>query len=95
MLRKRLYTNETFDRKDELMGMDHLEHCVDAIRQSLMCASDITPNTWTWVEADHEAKAVANVAHTCRDFEQIREWAKRNHAKHFDQHTYVYDDLKE
>lgn len=77
------------------MGMDHLEHCLDALRQGVMCASDITPMPWTWVEADHEAKGVADVAHTCRNFEDIRDWAKQNQAKDFDLHTYVYDDLRE
>lgn len=93
MLRKRLYSNETIDREDELVGLDHIEHCVAALRQSLMCASDITPLPWTWVEADQEAKEVAEVVHTCRSFEGIREWAKENTVRHFDRHTYVHNDL--
>ena len=75
------------------MGFDHLEHCIDDLRQSLMCSSDITPLPWTWVEADQESKEVAEVVHTCRNFEAIRGWAKENQAKHFDRHTYVHDDL--
>lgn len=73
--------------------MDHLEHCIDALRQSLMCASDITPLPWMWVEADQEAKEVAEVVHTCRNFEDVRQWAIQNKIKHFDRHKYVHDDL--
>ena len=75
------------------MGFDHLEHCIDALRQSLMCSSDITPLPWTWVEADHRAKEVAEVAHSCRNFEDIRQWAKLNAATQFDLNVHVHDDL--
>lgn len=93
MLRKRLYSTESFPRTHELMGMDHLEHCIDALRQSLMCASDITPLPWVWVEAAHEAKEVAEVMHTCRNFADIRQWARENTIKFFDRTLRAVDDL--
>jgi Mycotoxin biosynthesis protein UstYa len=95
MLRKRLWSNETFTPDHELMGMEHLEHCIDAIRQTLMCTADVTPLPWNWVEEDQEAKAVADVAHSCRDFERIRDWAIENQVKHFDRKIYVKDTLDE
>ena len=49
MVRKRVCSNETFESDDEVMGMEHLEHCIGALRQSLMCASDIPPLPWVWV----------------------------------------------
>ncbi|KAL8868902.1 MAG: hypothetical protein Q9215_008119 [Flavoplaca cf. flavocitrina] len=93
MIRKRIYSKEKFDREDELMGMDHVEHCIDELRQSLMCTSDITPLSWKWVEKDQEAKEVADVIRTCRKFDSIRDWAQENMIKHFDRHVYVADDL--
>jgi hypothetical protein len=75
------------------MGIEHLEHCYDALRQSLMCTADITPLPWKWVEAENKAKEVAKVAHTCKDFEAIRHWARINQVKHFDRNVYVPDDL--
>ncbi|KAF6788128.1 hypothetical protein CSOJ01_15098 [Colletotrichum sojae] len=94
MLRKRIWSDEVYAADDELMGIEHLEHCIDALRQSLMCSADVTPIPWIWREEDHEAKAVAEIAHTCRDFEAIRAWAKENRAEHFDRKVYVEDDLK-
>ena len=33
------------DTEDRLIGPRHITHCIDAIRQSLMCASDISVYT--------------------------------------------------
>jgi hypothetical protein len=95
MVRKRLYSTQAYAADDELMGIEHIEHCIDALRQSLMCSADITPLPWTWVEEDNESKEVATVAHTCRDFEKIRGWAMENKIKHFDRKVYVEDELRD
>ncbi|KAI9146893.1 Oxidase ustYa [Paramyrothecium foliicola] len=95
MLRKRLYSEVDYPPDHELMGIEHLEHCYDALRQSLTCSVDLTPLPWRWVEEMQEAKEVAQVAHTCRDFETVRTWAKKNAVAHFDRKTYVPDDLQE
>lgn len=91
MIRKRIWSTETYEPDDELTGIEHLEHCIDALRQSLMCSADVTPIPWKWREEDHEAKAVAEIAHTCRNFEDIRVWAKENQVKDFDRTIYVED----
>jgi hypothetical protein len=93
MLRKRIWSTETFAPDHELMGIEHLSHCLDALRQSLMCSADITPLPWTWDEEAGEAKEVADVQHSCRDFGKIWEWAKNNKVDHFDRKVFVEDDL--
>ncbi|KZS92001.1 hypothetical protein SISNIDRAFT_456196 [Sistotremastrum niveocremeum HHB9708] len=27
---------------------DHLDHCVNTVRESLICNADVTPNVWQW-----------------------------------------------
>ena len=61
--------------EDELFGPLHLNHCVDSIRQSLMCNSDISVIVWQWDKYTAMSKPVGNVVHTCRNFERIRDWA--------------------
>jgi len=56
MLRKRLYDKTDYPPDHETMGMEHMEHCYDSLRQSLMCSADLTPLPWAWDEADHRAK---------------------------------------
>lgn len=93
MIRKRLYAPEDFAPDHQLMGIEHLEHCYDDIRQSLMCNADITPLPWTWVEEEQASKEVAEVAHTCRNYDTIKSWAIENRIRHFDTSIYVPDDL--
>lgn len=64
--------------EDTLLGPSHIAHCIDAIRQSLMCASDITPYTWQWDEKlQLHANQVKN-PHVCRNFDDLRDWAVAN-----------------
>ncbi|KAJ6629331.1 hypothetical protein B0H10DRAFT_1939740 [Mycena sp. CBHHK59/15] len=55
---------------------DHLNHCVDWLRQSLMCAGDTSVVVWQWDEAQKKTTFQGDVAHTCRNFEKLREWGK-------------------
>ncbi|KAF5655390.1 cell surface glycoprotein 1 [Fusarium sp. NRRL 25303] len=94
MIRKRLYIEDgKYDPNHKLTGIEHLEHCYDALRQSLMCSADITPLPWVWSDKAQEAKEVARVTHTCRDFDILRDWAREHAVHHFDKKTHVQDDL--
>ncbi|KAJ6115581.1 hypothetical protein N7523_005998 [Penicillium sp. IBT 18751x] len=65
---------DTFDAKG-LNGIIHLDHCINIIRQSLQCFSDVTPYVFQWSEEAQAVHAYANVVHTCRNFDGVREWA--------------------
>ncbi|EAU31769.1 predicted protein [Aspergillus terreus NIH2624] len=93
MVRKRVWSTEVYLPEDELMGIEHIDHCIDTIRQSLMCAVDVTPLPFVWVERDQRVKEVAAVIHTCRDFDAIKDWAQEHHIKTFDRTKHVHDDL--
>lgn len=60
---------------DGLNGIEHLDHCINILRQSLQCFSDVSPYVFQWDEASGEVGAYANVAHTCRNFDDVRNWA--------------------
>jgi Mycotoxin biosynthesis protein UstYa len=93
MIRKRLYMTEAdVAPDDKLMEMDHIEHCYDSLRQSLMCAVDVTPLTWKWVEKYQTSKAVLQVMHTCRDFEAVKRWAMERRVAEFNLSVHVPDD---
>lgn len=74
----------------------HLDHCLSHIRQSLMCAGDMTPNVYQWSENHGRAILRTDVPHTCRDFGKLREWVKERWYEEFDDKNltrYVNDDL--
>lgn len=55
----------------------HIDHCVDSIRQSLMCASDVSTVVWQKIPDINEEviRIHSDVLHTCRNFDKIRQWA--------------------
>lgn len=53
----------------------HRDHCVDAIRQSLMCHADLTPIPSRWFEGLGQSYIDTNRPHVCRNWNSIRAWA--------------------
>ncbi|KAL4874961.1 hypothetical protein BJY04DRAFT_172202 [Aspergillus karnatakaensis] len=73
---------------------EHLDHCSESLRQSLMCSSDVSTIHWAWSDEHHKWQADGRVAHTCRDFQAIREWAFERTAGVVDFDTWVADPLR-
>ncbi|KAK7052479.1 hypothetical protein R3P38DRAFT_2860562 [Favolaschia claudopus] len=73
---------------------DHVGHCIDWIRQSLMCSSDTSVIVWQWHNSLNTSVVKGNVAHTCRNFSKIREWAKdRTLLASYDPSVHIEDDI--
>lgn len=65
------------DRGD-IFEIHHVDHCIDNIRQSIICNADTTPNVFQYSEEVGEIRARATVVHECRDFDLVIEWAKQH-----------------
>ncbi|KAF7324953.1 hypothetical protein MKEN_00537700 [Mycena kentingensis (nom. inval.)] len=73
---------------------EHVNHCIDWIRQSIMCSSDTSVVVWQWKEWANTSLVQGNVAHTCRKFEKIQDWAKdRMLLKTYDPTVRIEDDI--
>ena len=60
-----------------------------------MCSADISTIVWQWDEMKNRSTFRGGVAHKCRDFGMIQEWAKaRKMMGHFDATESVTDDIK-
>jgi hypothetical protein len=51
----------------------HLEHCLDRLRQAVMCHGDLTPSP-LYTFAGYPVALGRSGEHTCRKFEPIRRW---------------------
>ncbi|KAH8669042.1 hypothetical protein BX600DRAFT_511086 [Xylariales sp. PMI_506] len=85
LIRKSLYPeyyhNASSHGSDDVHHMeDHRSHCIELLRQVLVCASDTSVVTWRWVDEMDAALPLIYNEHTCRDFDQIREWAVEHRA---------------
>jgi hypothetical protein len=55
----------------------HVSHCLDILRQQLMCTVDVGVLGQVWLRpAAPEAYVDFNTEHKCRNFEAIRDWAE-------------------
>ncbi|KAF7345303.1 hypothetical protein MSAN_01907000 [Mycena sanguinolenta] len=73
---------------------EHISHCIDWLRQSIMCHVDTSVIVWQWDSKANESRVKGNVAHTCRKFDKITEWAKeRVLVNTYDPTVRIEDDI--
>lgn len=73
----------------------HVNHCVDSIRQSLMCSADISTVVWQWNDILQDNVFHGGVAHRCRDFSLIQDWARqRALPHHYDSSIHIVDNIR-
>lgn len=64
-----------------LSEVGHLEHCLDRIRQVVMCYGDLTPSPFYTSEGFDVAVGVAG-QHMCRKMEPIRAWMDQRQKRY-------------
>jgi len=69
------YVTEQRASAAHAMKVDHIDHCINSIRESLMCNADLSPDVWQVDPRDKVSKIQFNSVHTCRDWSSIQEWA--------------------
>jgi hypothetical protein len=74
---------EHADANETYFSLKHMDHCIDQIRQSLMCSADLTPIPYGWYPRYNQVNGMFDVAHTCRDFEAVKEWARERRSDKF------------
>ncbi|KAK4444363.1 hypothetical protein QBC34DRAFT_475069 [Podospora aff. communis PSN243] len=80
---RRLFYPEYYalDPENHEAHVRHRGHCIDQIRQYIMCAGDMTAYGTRWFENPGRNYADSDVVHTCRNFDKLRGWTRnRYHA---------------
>ncbi|KLJ06371.1 hypothetical protein EMPG_10200 [Blastomyces silverae] len=89
MLRQATYFNfEYYSKKGDGPFKDpddvletHIGHCVDILRQQIMCTADVGVFGQWWVEGVGPFVDF-NTVHKCRNFEEIRKWAEQRQSSY-------------
>ncbi|KAI4097633.1 MAG: hypothetical protein LQ344_000366 [Seirophora lacunosa] len=68
------YVGEPSDEIDEAWNELTKSHCIDHIRQQIMCQGDLTPLPSQYFESKGMNYLDSDREHTCRDFSRIRQW---------------------
>ncbi|KAH9834222.1 uncharacterized protein C8Q71DRAFT_166840 [Rhodofomes roseus] len=83
MLRQNSYvdhygsSDENYVKRPEFYRI-HIDHCIEMIRQVLMCNSDVGLLTFDWVAGFDVPFPNFSTQHKCRDFERVYDWYERN-----------------
>ena len=59
----------------------YIDHCLDTLRQDLMCYTDTNAITYNWIDVDDEPEPDFGIQKKCRDFDSFLEWAERARLK--------------
>lgn len=57
----------------------HIDHCIDAIRQALMCHGDITVLPMEWRDNYPKPWPIFDVEHSCVNWDSIKQWSRDHH----------------
>ena len=58
-----------------------VEHCIDGLRESIMCAGDMTFIPVRWSKNRHWILPIFQTEHTCRDYNALKEWTRDRDAQ--------------
>ncbi|KAJ6595561.1 hypothetical protein DFH09DRAFT_1357509 [Mycena vulgaris] len=73
---------------------EHVSHCVNWIRQSVMCAGDTSVIVWQWEKSMNASIVKGNVAHTCRKFDRLQDWGKEHILRNaYDPTVHIEDNI--
>ncbi|PYH68546.1 oxidase ustYa family protein [Aspergillus vadensis CBS 113365] len=71
----------------------HIEHCIDNLRQNIMCKADISLLTFTWDSTDRAPKPNFVIEHECANWDKVDKWAEEHRFDIFDETTLVHPTL--
>ncbi|KAF2722905.1 hypothetical protein K431DRAFT_220920, partial [Polychaeton citri CBS 116435] len=80
LLRKNIHRKYYDNHEESFVGASprviegHLEHCVETLRQNIMCHGDISLLTNNWVEGRDMPYPNFNTIHTCKKWDTLVEW---------------------
>ncbi|QUC23353.1 uncharacterized protein UV8b_07594 [Ustilaginoidea virens] len=55
--------------------LGHVDHCIDLLRQKVLCDADVGLMAYSYDPETKFAKARTSNMHMCRDFQAIKDWA--------------------
>ncbi|KAJ8593953.1 hypothetical protein M405DRAFT_761243 [Rhizopogon salebrosus TDB-379] len=75
MLRRLSWVNKAHDDDgSEALHRTDIDHCIEMLRQNIMCRSDGTMITYDWMKGRNNPFPNFNVPHQCRNFDKILDW---------------------
>lgn len=71
----------------------HIDHCLDTLRQHVMCHADIALVTFDWIDGYRKPFPNFNIEHECRSFDAVNSWAREHAYDIFDGKSLIHPQL--
>jgi len=65
-----------------MLTQSKTDHCIDYLRQVIMCHGDLTPITFEWNDELSTYLAHHRTQHVCRRFDKIFDWSERRNKEY-------------
>ncbi|KPI45512.1 uncharacterized protein AB675_895 [Cyphellophora attinorum] len=79
MLRMRIYSEQYPDMLTENARI-HVDHCIESLRELIMCEGNMTPIPIEWSELGGRINPNYAQKHSCRDFNALKAWTRARAA---------------
>ncbi|KAI9640574.1 hypothetical protein NHQ30_010872 [Ciborinia camelliae] len=81
IIREHVYREFYPDQHSLTLQRQHVDHCIDTLRQTAMCHADISLLTYTWIDDYRWPWPNFDIAHECRSWEKVLEWTKGRYVE--------------
>ncbi|EON98885.1 putative tat pathway signal sequence protein [Phaeoacremonium minimum UCRPA7] len=75
------YWGKTWGYEPPVMFESHVDHCIDILRQNIMCNADVEMLTYNWRLTQHNPFPDIGAHKVCRDFDALVRWQEEVELK--------------
>ncbi|KAI1128411.1 hypothetical protein F5Y10DRAFT_292062 [Nemania abortiva] len=89
----RRYLNQDYYNMSEPNLEQHIDHCLDGLRQYVMCNADVVLLTYDWIPNYSRPWPNFGIRHECASWDAIDEWARKHSFDGFDDNLIKHPDF--
>ncbi|MCJ1308697.1 hypothetical protein MMC25_002351 [Agyrium rufum] len=75
------YWGKNWGYEPPVMFESHVDHCIDILRQNIMCNADMDMLTYNWRHTQHNPFPDVGANKVCRDFDALLRWQEEVEMK--------------
>lgn len=80
-IRKMYYSGYYHDPNPLADQQEHFDHCIDLLRQVIMCHGDISLHTYSWIDDYRVPWPSMQTEHQCRNWDMLMAWSEEHHIQ--------------
>ncbi|KAM3461042.1 hypothetical protein NHJ6243_005359 [Beauveria neobassiana] len=77
-IRKSYYSDYYHNPNPVAQQREHFDHCIDLLRQTLMCHGDISLHPFEWIDEYRFPWPTEQTEHQCRNWDKLVAWSKEH-----------------